>query len=125
MGVEKRYNVMVIDDSKFMCNYIAALLDGTEFQVACKVHNGRDVVNNLLKYNPDIVLLDIIMPDKTGDEVLKEIIKAKPEIKVVMISSAGTEQMVERCLELGAMSFLQKPFNKEILLQTLRDILEG
>lgn len=71
---------------------------------------------------PDLVTLDITMPEMTGLEALKEIIAFDPAAKVVMVSAMGQEQMVIEAIQNGAKSFIVKPFKEEHVIQTLNKI---
>lgn len=73
-----------------------------------------------MNLSPDIVLLDLVMPGRSGREVLRQLRAADPGISVVIVSSVGTEDAVRECLEEGATSFLLKPFSPEALLRVLR-----
>ena len=119
------YKVMVVDDSSFSRRQVQLFLKGSEFSVVAQAENGVEALSLFQEHTPDLVLLDIIMPEKEGTEVLDEIITVDPDAKVMMLSSMGTEDSVTRCLCLGAKTFVQKPFDKDTLLEHMRKLVNG
>ncbi len=113
--------ILVIDDSLFMALMFKDMISGTEFEV---VGTATTSVEGLQKYKelkPDVVLLDIVMPDETGNKVLIKILDFDPEASVIMVSSLGTQEKVVECLKKGAKYFITKPFEQGGLLRALRD----
>lgn len=119
------FNVLVVDDSSVTRAIIGKHLQGTEFHVVGQADNGKDAVTQYQLHSPDLVLLDIVMPDQTGDKTLERIMEINPKANVVMVSSMGTEDAVTRCLEIGARNFLHKPFDKDALLNMLKNAAAG
>jgi len=114
--------VMAVDDSAAILTIIAAYLEESEFSVVASERDGRRAVETYKRLNPDIVLLDLVMPAQSGVESLAQILSIDPEAIVIMISSLGTEDAVEECLRTGAKSFLQKPFAKDDIIKLMRHI---
>lgn len=121
--MEDSYRVLVVDDSAFVRKIVTGHFEETEFEVVAEAENGAEAITQFDSCKPDLVLLDIIMPDKTGEEALAEIMQRDPTAAVMMLSSLGTEEMVTQCMENGARSFLQKPFDKDALLSQAREIV--
>jgi two-component system chemotaxis response regulator CheY len=122
--MDTKYQVLAVDDSAFTLTIISTYLENTEFEVVEAARNGEEALERFKEVDPDLVLLDIIMPGLSGPETLEQILTIKPGANVVMVSSLGTEEAVQECLALGAKSFLQKPFSKEGLIATLRKIFD-
>lgn len=118
-----RYRVLAVDDSEFMRKLIASSLAGSEFELVEAVGGGQDAVGAYQELKPDLVLLDIVLPQMNGKEALKAILAQDPEARVVMVSSLGTDDSVTECLRAGAKLFIQKPFEKGDLLAALRHAL--
>lgn len=118
----KKVKVMAVDDSSFMLSVITSYLQGSEFEIVETARNGKEAMDKLGKCSPDVVLLDIVMPGEDGIETLEKILSKVPSIKVVMVSSLGTEEAVIECLKKGAKNFLQKPFEQDKILSILRGI---
>lgn len=117
------YNVLVVDDSAFAQKVITSFLADTEFKVAATANNGKDAVEAFKSSSPAIVLLDVILPDARGSEILASIMEIDPEAKVLMVSSLGTEDTVTQCLAAGAKNFVQKPVDRDALLKQMRAII--
>lgn len=120
--MSNRVRVLAVDDSSFMLTMISAYLEGTEFEVVGTAKDGSEAVEQFRRLQPDIVLLDIVMPGQTGKETLQQILQVNPKATVVMVSSLGTEDAVTECLKAGAKNFLQKPFEQEDLVKLLRQV---
>jgi two-component system chemotaxis response regulator CheY len=118
-----KYQVMAVDDSAFTLTIISTYLENSEFEVVEAARNGSDAIERFREVEPDLVLLDIVMPGLSGQETLRQILEIRPDAKVVMVSSLGTEEDVRECLEIGAKSFLKKPFAKEDLIEFLRELV--
>jgi two-component system, chemotaxis family, chemotaxis protein CheY len=111
-----RYRLLAVDDSAAMLAIITTYLRDTQFEVADTARDGKTAVEKFNKLRPDVVLLDVVMPQQNGPEALKQIIKLNPTAVVGMVSSFGTEQIVEDCVRSGARGFLNKPFSRDDLL---------
>jgi two-component system chemotaxis response regulator CheY len=114
--------VLIVDDAAFMRATIKAILERNGFEVAGEAENGALGVKKYLELRPDIVTMDITMPEMTGIEALQKIRSFDPDAKVVMITSMGQESLVKEAVVSGARSFLVKPFKEEHVIQTLKKI---
>ena len=117
-----KWRVMTVDDSAAILTIIAAYLEDSEFEVIAAERDGRQAVEKFAEMRPDIVLLDLIMPNQSGIETLSRILAIDPDAFVVIVSSLGTEDAVHECLTTGARSFLQKPFTKDDFIVFMRDL---
>ncbi|HWP22565.1 MAG TPA: response regulator [Candidatus Binatia bacterium] len=122
MSESKRVSVLAVDDSRTMLAMIAAQLKGSAFEIVATASSGAEAIAKYKQYKPQLVLLDIVMPDVSGVDTLERLLEADTGARVVMVSSAGTEDMVRDCLKKGAKSFLQKPIQKDGMLHTLRNV---
>lgn len=113
------YKVLVVDDAAFMRLAIKNVLEKNGFQMVADAKNGREAVEKYIECKPDIVTMDITMPDMTGIEALKKIREIDPKAKIVMISAMGQEKMVKEAILSGAKNFIVKPFKEEHIVQTL------
>ena len=121
--MDRKYMVLAVDDSAFTLTIISTYLDNSEFEIVGTARSGMEALERFEETTPDLVLMDLVMPGWSGQETLRRLLTAKPDAKVIMISSLGTEDAVAECLEIGAKSFLQKPFKKEELIGFLRDVV--
>jgi two-component system chemotaxis response regulator CheY len=116
--------VLIVDDAAFMRLSIKTMIEKNGFEVAAEAENGIQGIKKFKEFMPDIVTMDITMPDLTGIEALKEIKKIDPNAKIVMLSAMGQEDMVREAIMQGAISFIVKPFKEEQLIATLNKILK-
>jgi len=111
--------VMIVDDSLFMRKILRGILVEKGYIVAADAASGIEAMKNLHTKHPDIILLDIILPDSSGLDLLESIITACPDSKVVVCSSIGQPLVIQKTLDLGARAFIQKPFTPEKVIETL------
>lgn len=114
--------VLIVDDAAFMRLAIKNILknEPMEFYEAA---NGLEAIEKYKETTPDIVTMDITMPDMTGLEALKHIIEMDPKAKVVMISAMGQESMVKEAIIHGAKTFIVKPFKEDFVVNTINKLL--
>ncbi|BCZ45617.1 response regulator [Clostridium gelidum] len=111
--------ILVVDDAAFMRLTIKTMLDKNGFEVVGEAENGRKAIEMYKMLKPDIVTMDITMPDMGGVEALTEIIKFDPKATVLMLSAMGQEGIVKDAVIKGAKGFIIKPFKEEYLLKAL------
>ncbi|MBN1889341.1 MAG: response regulator [Thermoflexales bacterium] len=102
------YRVLVADDCKFIRDRLTKYLSQHGYEVL-QAEDGEEAVRACLFKRPDIVLLDIVMPGKSGLEALKDIHTVNPAIKVIIVSALGHEGILDEALRLGAVNFMLKP----------------
>ncbi|WP_292380196.1 response regulator [Methanosarcina sp. UBA289] len=116
--------VMIVDDAEFMRMVIKDTLLKHGHEVVAEVGDGEEAIQTYLEIKPDIVLMDIIMPEMDGKEVLQKLLAVDPEAKVVMCSSLGQQALITESIKIGAMGFIVKPFKPDGMLDVIRKILE-
>ncbi len=117
------HRVLAVDDSIGVLTLIGTYLQGSEFVFAGSARDGKSAVDKFAKLKPDIVLLDIVMPEQGGPDTLKQILAIEPRATVAMISSLAGDDVVNECMQLGAKSYLKKPFTKDGLIELLRTLV--
>lgn len=116
-------NVLVVDDASFMRKRMAAVLQELGHTVAGEAENGKEAIAMYLKLKPDVVTMDITMPEVSGKDALKQIIKIDGKANIVMCSALGSEQVVAECIKAGARAYIVKPYNKEQVDEVLQKVL--
>ncbi len=111
--------VLVVDDAAFMRKVVGDVLERGGHEVAGEAGNGVDAVTRFRELKPEVVTLDITMPEKDGIEALKEIMALDPGAKVVMCSALGQESKVLESIKLGARDFVVKPFQPERVIEAV------
>ena len=115
--------VLIADDAMFMRKVIRKHLAECGMTDIVEAANGAEAVELFIKNRPGLVLMDITMPEMTGLEALEEILKTDPEAKVIMCSAIGQQSMIIKSLEMGAMGFIVKPFEKNEFEATIRGVI--
>lgn len=116
-------NILIVDDSEMFREIMRDILEKSGQTVVGAATNGAEGVRMFLELRPDIVTMDITMPEMSGIEALGKIIEADPYAKVIMVSSAGQESVVNEAMIIGACAFLQKPYELEQVLEVVMDVL--
>lgn len=117
--------IMIVDDSTIVRMVIERYLKLTKLEVVAQAANGIDAIALFKTHLPDIVTLDITMPGIDGLETLEEMMKIKPQVKVIMISALNSKTTVVKAINAGAVSYLVKPLLAHKLTETLKKILGG
>jgi len=111
--------VLVVDDAAFMRKMLGDVLAKAGHEVVGEGSNGNEAVEQFTSLKPDIMTLDITMPEKDGLEALAEIMKIDPSARVVMCSALGQETKVLESIKLGAKDFVVKPFQPARVLEAV------
>lgn len=118
----KKVRVLAVDDSKTMLAMMSAYLKNSSFELVATANSGPEAIQKYKEHKPQLVLLDVIMPEVSGIDTLEQILGDDNDACVVMVSSLGTEATVQDCLKKGAKSFVQKPIQKDGMLATLKSV---
>lgn len=116
--------VLICDDSVLIRKKLRSTLEKCKCEEIFEAENGNVAVELVKVNNPDLIFMDIVMPDKDGIEALKEIMEINPNAKVVMASSVGTNDHLKEALENGAYDFIQKPISLEAIANLIEKVLK-
>lgn len=115
--------IMIVDDSRMLFMQLQKLLEDTEYEVVAYCQDGETAIYKYDEILPDLVTMDIIMPGLDGLEATKAILDIHPDAKIVMLSSLVYDDTINEAKAIGAKAFIYKPFEKEQVLSTLKEIL--
>ncbi|MCH7472662.1 response regulator [bacterium] len=115
--------VLIVDDAAFMRMMIKDILEKNGMEVAGEAENGTVAVEKFRELKPDLVTMDITMPEKDGITALKEILEVDKNAKVVMCSAMGQQAMVIEAIQAGAKDFIVKPFKPERVVDAISKTL--
>ena len=118
-------SVLIVDDAAFMRMSLKLMLEKNGYQVVGEAGNGKEGVKLFGELRPDIVTMDITMPEMTGIEALKAIMSIDNKARVVMVSAMGQEMMVKEAVIAGARGFVVKPFTEDVVVKALRHLSGG
>jgi len=119
----RSFRFLVVDDSEFARRNMEKMLVAMGGQAAGFASNGREAIHQYKKLQPDIVLMDITMPEMEGIEAVEGILAEDNLAKIVMVSSMSYQDMVKRALASGAKHFLAKPFKREQVASVVEFVL--
>jgi two-component system chemotaxis response regulator CheY len=117
---------VVVDDAVFMRTLLKKMIEEVEgYKVVGEGSNGYEAIEQVKIHKPDIITLDITMPEMDGISAIKEILKYSPETGIIMVSAMGQQSMVVEAIKMGAKDFVVKPFEKSRVLQAIKNVCEG
>ncbi len=119
------FTCLVADDSQFARKNVAAIVAKLGGSIVGEAKNGVEALELYAALSPDLVLLDITMPQLDGIGTLRAIMEKNPNAKVVIISSLGNKEMVWKAIGLGAKSFLTKPLNADYAALVIGNVMRG
>ncbi|WP_078547114.1 response regulator [Litchfieldia alkalitelluris] len=117
------HKILVVDDAAFMRMMIKDILSKNGFDVVAEAADGAQAVEKYQEHLPDLVTMDITMPEMDGITALKEIKKLNPNAKVIMCSAMGQQAMVIDAIQAGAKDFIVKPFQADRVLEAINKTL--
>ena len=119
----KAIRYLVVDDSVFARKNLIKMVEQFAGQVAGEAGDGCTAITEYDRTQPDIVFMDITMPQMEGIEAAEKIIRAHPDARVVMVSSVGYQENIVSALQKGAKHFVQKPVKQEVLYEVIRYVM--
>jgi two-component system, chemotaxis family, chemotaxis protein CheY len=117
------HTVLICDDAIFMRTMVSDILQGAGFEVIGEAETGVQAVEKYKQLRPDLVTMDIVMPDMGGIEAVREICKAHPEARILMCSAMGQQALVVEAIQAGAKDFVVKPFQPSRVLEAVQRVL--
>ena len=116
-------NILICDDAAFMRMMIKDILTKKGYTVAGEAENGLKAVEKYNELKPDLVLMDITMPEMDGIQALKQIKSVDPSASIIMCSAMGQQAMVIEAIQSGAKDFIVKPFQAERVLEAVKKVV--
>lgn len=115
--------VLIVDDAMFMRKLLNDILSKAGYEVVAEAGNGEEAFNKYKEHSPDLVTMDITMPEVSGIEGVKLIKEKYPDAKILMCSAMGQESMVIESVKAGAKGFLVKPFVEEKVIAEVKKLI--
>ena len=116
-------NILIVDDAAFMRMMIKDILTKNGYNVAGEAENGAKAMEKYNELKPDLVLMDITMPEVDGIQALKNIKASDPNAKIIMCSAMGQQAMVIEAIQSGAKDFILKPFQADRVLEAVKKVI--
>lgn len=117
------YKLMIVDDSNIIRNRIQRALDDNRFSLVATAMNGLKAVEQFQIYRPDVVTMDLTMPQMDGLECIEKLVEIDPDIRILVVSALSDKATGIKALSLGAGGFLCKPFSEGELLEALEELM--
>ena len=115
--------VLIVDDAAFMRMMIKDILTKNGYEIAAEAENGKVAVDKYNETKPDLVLMDITMPEMDGIQALKAIKGNDANAKVIMCSAMGQQESIAKAIQYGASDFVIKPFTEEQIVAKIKQVL--
>ncbi len=118
----------IVDDSKFTRKMLSDILTEKGHQIVGEAENAEEAVELYERFKPDLVTLDIVMPEVEGTDAisaLKAMVRVNPKAKVVMVSAMGQQEVIEECIQAGAKDFIVKPLQPSNVAGVVESVLNG
>jgi two-component system, chemotaxis family, chemotaxis protein CheY len=122
-GTDMAHKILIVDDAAFMRMMIKDILSKNGYDVVGEAADGMQAVEKYKELQPDLVTMDITMPEMDGISALKEIKKLNPNAKIIMCSAMGQQAMVIDAIQAGAKDFIVKPFQADRVLEAISKTL--
>ena len=125
MSDSAKKRILIVDDAAFVRNRLKKIIEKMDYaEVAGEAANGDDGVLKYKELNPDLVTMDLVMPNSDGIKAIEEIIKFDKNATIVVISAIGQDMSVSEATEKGAKDYIKKPFKEDEILKTLERFLK-
>ncbi|MCM3706438.1 response regulator [Cytobacillus firmus] len=115
--------IIIVDDAKFMRVTLSSILKKADHEIVGEGENGKEGVDLFVNLKPDLVMMDITMPEMSGLEAVREIKRQNPNAKVIMCSAMGQQKVIVESIEAGAKDFIIKPFDEGRVLEAVNRVL--
>lgn len=117
------HRIMLVDDAKVMRLILARIFEEAGYEVAGEAATGLEAVARYKEIKPDLVMMDITMPEMSGIDAVKEIRKIDPEARIIMCTAMGQRTLVLEAITAGARNYIVKPFTPSKVLEAAREAL--
>ena len=117
--------VMLVDDTKFMRMMLANILKPKGFEIVAEAGDGLEAIEAYKKHKPDLVTMDIVMPNMEGIEAVRNICTDDSNAKIIMVTAVGQEHKVKEAIQAGAKGYIVKPFKAPQVFEEVEKILNG
>ena len=117
------HRILIVDDSAFMRSMLQDILTEAGYEIAGEAGDGEKALDRYRAVKPDLVTMDIVMPEVNGIEAVKQLMREDPKAKILMVSAMGQESLVKEAIAAGARGFVVKPFKPEKVIEEVTRVL--
>ncbi len=116
-------DVLIVDDSLYLRVMIKKILKKLGHNVVAEASNGKEAIEAFKQHTPDLVTMDVVMPELNGLLAIKNIMQIQPKANIIVVTALGHEPMIRQAIKLGAKDFVIKPFKQDELIQAVEGVL--
>ena len=116
-------SILIVDDAAFMRINLKNILEKAGYEVVGQAENGKEAIKKYKDLDPDLVTMDITMPEMDGIEAVKKIKEINSDANIIMCSAMGQQSMVVEAIEAGAKDFIVKPFDDDRVIEAVEKAL--
>lgn len=116
--------VMIVDDTPFMRAVLRSIIESAGYAIL-EAENGKEAVSLYTKEKPDVVTMDIVMPEVDGIEAARIILESDPSAKIIMVSAVDSRDSLKEAIKIGVCDFIVKPFEADDMVEAIRRVLPG
>lgn len=117
-------HILIVDDAIFMRKMIGDILRKEGYEICGEAENGIEAINKYKELHPDLVTMDIVMPDMSGIDAVEEIVNYDSNAKILMVSAMGQQSLVVEAIQKGAKDYIIKPFQPSRVLEAVERVLK-
>jgi two-component system, chemotaxis family, chemotaxis protein CheY len=115
--------IMIVEDREQILSIVEELLRSEGYDVVFTTNSGIEAIRGYKEKRPDLVLMDLILPDITGIEATRRILREDPEARIIAVTALSREGIVNECMKAGCKGFLLKPFRMRELMRSINEVL--
>jgi two-component system, chemotaxis family, chemotaxis protein CheY len=115
--------VMLVDDTKFMRMMLANILKPKGFEIVAEASDGLEAIDKYKECKPDLVTMDIVMPNMEGIDAVRNIVSSDSNAKIIMVTAVGQDSKVKEAIQAGAKGYIVKPFQAPQVLEEVQKVL--
>jgi two-component system chemotaxis response regulator CheY len=115
--------VMLVDDTKFMRMMLANILKPKGFEIVAEASDGLEAIDKYKECKPDLVTMDIVMPNMEGIDAVRNIVSGDSNAKIIMVTAVGQDSKVKEAIQAGAKGYIVKPFQAPQVLEEVQKVL--
>lgn len=117
-------NILIVDDAPFIRELIEQIVTKEGWNVIGEAENGRQAVSLALETSPDVIIMDLIMPEMSGLDATREILNNSPETKIIACSTVNDQNLIMRALDAGCVNYITKPFEREKIVSVIKSTFD-
>ena len=118
-------DILIADDFDAIRLVLKEILSIGEHNVVAETIDGAEAVDFYQKYNPQLLMTDLAMPNKYGLQVVKEVLAINPKAKIIIITASDDKKIIQDCIDSGATTLVKKPFDFKVVLKTITEVMEN